>query len=442
MTRVLHIGNVANNGYINAKLQRRSGLEADALADEWHILSRPEWEDADLRGEFEPYADLSGPAARAGWSRPEWLRSYRGWDPEFSRQPWLRERIRLAASTPSIVRRYFGLRRDYREVEAAQGTGRLRFLDVVQAWAWVRRLEQEFEPLPGLFRRYDIVQAYAIHPILTLLMTPEVPCVAFEHGTMREVPFEDGWRGRLLALAYRRASKVVITNPDVVAQARRLGVENYVFIPHPIDETKYTPGPSELRARLEAEGADFVALSPSRHDWDVKGSDRMLRAFAELVRGDRPNAVLVLTDWGLEVDRSRGLIRELGVEPNVRWLSPLPKLRLIDAYRAADVVLDQFLIGTFGAVAPEAMACETPVVMAFDAALHDWCFPTLPPVLDARTPEQIYGHLRRLAADSSERVRLGRASRDWVERHHGWRLVVDRHIAVYDEVLRAKRGRG
>ena len=88
------------------------------------------------------------------------------------------------------------------------------------------------------------------------------------------------------------------------------------------------------------------------------------------------------------------------------------------------------------------MACGTPVVMAFDATLHNWCFPELPPVLDARTPEQIYERLRRLASDEAERARLGRVCRAWIETHHGWRLVVDRHVAVYDEVIHSKRGGG
>jgi hypothetical protein len=47
---------------------------------------------------------------------------------------------------------------------------------------------------------------------------------AFEQGTMREYPFEDFWRGRVLALGYRLSSKVIITKPEVVEQAHLLGL--------------------------------------------------------------------------------------------------------------------------------------------------------------------------------------------------------------------------
>jgi len=301
--------------------------------------------------------------------------------------------------------------------------------------------ERRTERFADLEKRYDLFQAYATHPIYPLLLGGGRPYVAFEHGTMRELPFEDSWRGRLLALAYREAAKVIITNPDVVAQAQLLGLDNYVFIPHPLDEEKYRDGPSELRRALEGEAVDFVVLCPSRHDWHIKGNDRLLHAFAQFVRAKHPNALLILFEWGAEVQRSRELVGELAIEANVRWLRPLPKLRLIDAYRAADVVCDQFLLGTFGAVAPEAMACGRPVVMAFDAGLHRWCFPELPPVVDARSAGEICAVLKRLAGDAEERQRLGGRGREWVERHHSWRLVVDRQVAIYEEILAMETGR-
>jgi glycosyltransferase involved in cell wall biosynthesis len=430
--RVLHSGNVANNGYLNAKLLRRAGVEADALCDEWHILSQPEWEDAPLEAVSDHQAPLPELAARVGWSRPPWVLTPNRWDPEGKTLSYGAERLRLASQAPQLARTFRRLRGEYGSLRAILGTD-LKYVDVLRAGAWRNRLESYFGALGPMHRRYDLVQAYGIHPIL-LLLGEERPFLAFEHGTMRELPFEDDWYGRLLSLAYRKAAKVFITNPDVIASARRLELENYEFLPHPIDETKYTPGAGDLRRQFEAEGFDFVAVAPSRHDWEIKGTDRMLRAFAELVHRDRPHALLVLSEWGLELDRSRALIAELGFEANVRWVPPLPKLRLIDAYRSADVVLDQFEIGTFGAVAPEAMACGRPVVMAFDQAIHAWCMPVLPPVLNARTPEQIYAELRRLVDDDAAGEAAGREGRQWIEAHHGWERVVRQQTAAYAEL--------
>ena len=434
--RVLHLGNIANNGYLNAKLQRRLDVPAEAVCDEWHILSQPEWEDAPIQGADGYYAPLMEEAAQAGWTRPPWVHSYARWDPESRQESWLGERVELALDVPRLTLQYPRTRRAYTRVRELQGT-RLRPIDVLWAQAWLNRYRRQFPN--AHFGRYDVVVAYSAHPIL-LMVDGGAPYVAFEHGTLRELPFGDDWRGRLLSLAYRRAAKVIITNPDVVASAKRLQLENYTFVPHPVDEGKYCPGPSELRRELEAQGHDPVLLAPSRHDWDIKGTDRMLQAFAQLVRRDQPKAILLLLEWGQELERSKALIRELGIERNVRWSPPLPKLRLIDAYRAADIVLDQFLIGTFGAVAPEAMACSRPVVMSYEPEIHTWCFPEPPPLVDARTPEDIYRALARLSADASERKTLGRRGREWVERHHGWRLVVERHLAIYEEVLAAQAG--
>jgi glycosyltransferase involved in cell wall biosynthesis len=434
--RVLHVGNVANNAYLNAKLQRRVGIEADALCDEWHIFAQPEWEEADLPGTFEPEEQLAAPAAAVGWTRPDWVLGLRFWDPDFGQEPWLGERLRVLGDLPRLARRRRALGPTYASLRPVLGRD-LRILDLAHGSMWRRRLDRRAGSLLELFGQYDLVQLYGLHPALLPAGLARVPYVAFEHGTMREYPFQDFWRGRLLALGYRLSERVLITNPDVVEQARLLGLDEdrYAFVPHPVDETRYCPGPSELRAAVERKGFDFMVLCPSRHDWHVKGLDRLVRAFAQLVRYKRPKAVLFFFDWGQEVQRSRDLVEELGIGNNVRWSPPLPKVRLIDAYRAADVVCDQFLIGTFGAVAPEAMACGTPVVMAFDSEIHRWCFTELPPVVDARTPEQIHAALRSLAGDDRERARLGQAGRDWIERHHGWRLVADRHVKIYEDVL-------
>ena len=115
---------------------------------------------------------------------------------------------------------------------------------------------------------------------------------------MRTLPFENTVHGQLLALGYRLAEACIITNPDVVSSAKRLGLRHYRFIPHPVDETKYCPGETSLAAELGRElrecrfrdvglggsGAaplasqPLIFFCPSRHEWsngsDSKRSDR------------------------------------------------------------------------------------------------------------------------------------------------------------------------
>ncbi len=50
--RLLHIGNIANNAYNNAKLLNEVGLDSDVICHNYyHIMGCPEWEDADFEGD-------------------------------------------------------------------------------------------------------------------------------------------------------------------------------------------------------------------------------------------------------------------------------------------------------------------------------------------------------------------------------------------------------
>ncbi len=434
VTRVLHFGNVAQNGYNNAKLLRRDGVDAYAVCDEAQALAQPEWEDAPLPPGIDAMSiwDESA-AATVEWRRPDWVIAPQAPRPRVSGYYRAAYAIALRRAAPRLERLFMSLRDHFEPLREPLGT-ELEYEDVVAAFrqTWMHSLL--LGDLGRLFGRFDLVQGYATHAILPLVVSPGRPFVAYEHGTLRELPFEDSWRGRLLSLAYRLAARVIITNADVIASAHRLGLENTMFVPHPVDESKYTPGESELGRELREAGYGPIFLAPARQSWRDKRNDVVVRALASLVP-EHPGALLLLGEWGGDVERTRSLVTELGVERNVRWTAPVPKLSLIDHYRAADVVLDQFTFGTFGGIAPEAMACERPVVMAFDPSLHEWCFPELPPIVDARDERTVAEALRRLAADPGERERLGRAGRAWLERHHGWRLVAERQRAAYESVL-------
>lgn len=72
--RVLHIGNIANNAYNNARIQRQHGIEADVLSyDYYHVMSTPEWEDAQFEGEIDPDVPNWWETSLRGWRRPDWF---------------------------------------------------------------------------------------------------------------------------------------------------------------------------------------------------------------------------------------------------------------------------------------------------------------------------------------------------------------------------------
>ena len=249
--------------------------------------------------------------------------------------------------------------------------------------------------LQFMLRRYRLNQCYALDPIYSIIAAPDQPLICYEHGTMRDFPFEDSARGRLYSLALKRADKVMITNADCKGSADRLGLRNAIFIPHIIDDDLFRPAETALRERLTRQwGCDHILVAPARHHWKnappglenswFKGNDVLIRGLARLF-AERPalKVLVVFFDWGQEANLSRDLIRECGFADRVAWVPLQSKPVLKDYYNAADVVLDQFNagIGTFGAVLPESMACAKPVILNFKEDIHRWCYPELPPAV-------------------------------------------------------------
>jgi glycosyltransferase involved in cell wall biosynthesis len=72
--RILHIGNIANNAYNNARIQRQYGIDADVLSyDYYHVMSTPEWEDAEFDGAIDPDSPNWWGTSLRGWKRPTWF---------------------------------------------------------------------------------------------------------------------------------------------------------------------------------------------------------------------------------------------------------------------------------------------------------------------------------------------------------------------------------
>jgi glycosyltransferase involved in cell wall biosynthesis len=97
----------------------------------------------------------------------------------------------------------------------------------------------------------------------------------------------------------------------------------------------------------------------------------------------------------------------------------LSKLRLLRYYRAADIVADQFTVGSYGGSALEAMACERPLLINLSPERFAGRFTSFPPVMNVSEPAQIAAALTQLFEDREARARLGERAREWVVQNHG-----------------------
>jgi len=73
--KLLHVGNIANNAYNNAKLLNAAGLDCDVICyDYYHIMGCPEWEDADFEGEIsDHFLPQWHTLNLRGFCRPRWF---------------------------------------------------------------------------------------------------------------------------------------------------------------------------------------------------------------------------------------------------------------------------------------------------------------------------------------------------------------------------------
>lgn len=422
--RQLHLANIANMAYGYAKALRSAGAEADVLCyDLTHILSMPEWYegDFDIRIENEWAPDFSNLEV-SRLSIPDWYRRIRSQDFWITDPAVVGDRRLVDAEWTSTL-----------VSEAARFGARWQLEQAdVQAYALLAdALAVNFFP------KYDVIYGYAYGAVPALLAGAQ-HYVPVELGTLRDIVQVDNQLGRLLALAYRTAPHVVITNADSQKYAYELGLERFSYIPHPVDEDVFRPrAEEEVRALRQAWNTrEHLLVAAARQSWSVKYNDRYIRAFGEVVKAGRTDTTLMISEWGPDIDRAKELIKELGIGEFVRWFDPLPEARLAQLFAAADMVLDQFGdFGTFGLIGPKAMACGTPCLLSFNEDFHQWCFDQTPPIVAAKLEGEIAAQIERLLGDPEELRRVGGASRKWVLDHHSKRIAVEKFSAIEQSVL-------
>jgi glycosyltransferase involved in cell wall biosynthesis len=415
--KIAFVGNLANNAYNSVRCLRRLGYRADLILEDISFdafpMSRPFWEDVEV--ECNSYDDAL--KYECHWVQPTYVRrvSY-----DFELQARYAGRYSAVAEVQALFEQAFG-----------------RELAVDRALV----LAQYMGHWPALIALKDYDVALLSAEAISLGAFCPCPFIAFPTGGDLFIsPFEENLFGLLMRSGYRCAGWVIAGEPNYPEYLMRLGVNAWSYLPAIVDTERYSPGAAEAtRASwMNAIGGERFLLGACRQSWEWKGSDRLVRAFAEFVNNGAASWRLVLHDWGTDTAATRKLIDELGVTDKVLWQPLCSKPSLRERQRAADAVADQFVMGGYGMAVMEALAAAKPVIIAPVDADDEHYFPHgVPPFVGARTVAEIVSALRKID-DDRFRSECGQASRCWIQEVHGYERIAGPLVEVFCRLANGK----
>lgn len=409
--------NLANQAFITARAWRKLGLDVDLVlqrgAIDQHFLHWPEWEECEVEGD-----DRNALAAAArGWQSPSFVRDV-AYDYEL--QARYAGRPEAAAEVARLYSDAFGkeLPRDHALV-LAQYMG---------SWPYIQAMND-----------YDVV-VLSMSAIMFGAFSPKPTVICPLGGDLYLRAFEQNVVGLMFRAGFRQAAHLSVCETDYFAYLDRLGARaSRDFMPLIVDTDVYRPGEEpETRAGWTAQvGGERFLLGVCRQDWTWKGSDKLIRGFARF--RDTPSGKrwrLLLQAWGADLERSRALVSELGLDAVTLWLPMCSKPLLRKRQRAADAVADQLVMEGYGASVLESLAAAKPVIIrpVPEDSKHHFRNGS-PPFISATSSEDVSAAMEYLS-EPGICDRIGRSSRVWVEGEHGYRTLGPRYASMLNSAAR------
>lgn len=534
--KVLHIGNIANNAYLNSKILNERGIKSDVLCyDYYHIMGCPEWEDADFEGDYgndntPQWSQLD----LKGFKRPDWFVQ----GPKFIALKYLitknenatckkiyykfllknerlivegnqsnicgkvisnaRKSIFLAncfvQDLSSFKHKLFSLSKTKLIVFSPslvililcmlplkllymlkRGLNYTNYHneDIVEFDHRISELQKKFEKdqpdrscyfdknyfiqfrleyslWKRLFRYYDVIHTYGLDGIYPLMSN--IKYIAFEHGTIRNFPFQNDMLGICAYMSYKYADGVFITNADNIKAAERICINNFTFIPHPINEdVSIKIGEENIEDLYQRYNTNFIAFHPPRQHWTEKrgddwqngveffqdwekGNDIFIKGFAKFVLEVNPKALAIFILWGKKIEESKRLINELGISQNIIWLKPMHNYNMIKVIKSSDILVDQFTLGAFGSTMPKGLMCHKPAMMYLNESLHKWCLDKMPPILNVKNEMEVFYSLKTLYEDKVYVHKLQDDALLWYRKYHSNNFVYQKLLSMYNQI--------
>ncbi len=229
-----------------------------------------------------------------------------------------------------------------------------------------------------------------------------------------------------------RATMFPTSGEDIYAKAlRRLNFVNTHFImgipliyiselgaetiPQQYALSKWYPEFNKIRSRY-----DFLLFHNCRHNWknekdpaSFKGNNRLFEGFAEFLKRYSGTAAIITFEYGSDVDESKKLAAQLGIEKDVYWFSVLPRKELMVGMSLSDLVVGNLsdLSWSIYGVVSESMALGKPIMHHRNDELYP--SESLYPMINAYNKDMVVAALTEYATNRESLNKIGLGANQW-----------------------------
>jgi hypothetical protein len=192
--------------------------------------------------------------------------------------------------------------------------------------------------------------------------------------------------------------------------------------------------------------SELVLYSHVSHYWntpklhDIKRNYILIEGFAKYVKmSNLENPVLVLHEYGPDVDLSKQLIRKMGIEQYVLWLPKMLRKEIMLLLDYVDIGGSEFGGIMWGGTGWEFLSKGIPFFHYLNLTNEEFEIKygiPIPSILNVGTSEGICQHLLDFERDQQKYGAIGASCKEWFNKYNGISLAKkykDLIITLYDE---------
>jgi L-malate glycosyltransferase len=238
---------------------------------------------------------------------------------------------------------------------------------------------------------------------------------------------------RLIQHNLRKADMIMSTSQVMREEIAKYSSKPVVVTPFGVDTQIFKP--SKI-AKHQAEAIYIGTIKPIEEKYGIETILQAAKMLHEAKDGRAYRFMLV--GAGNDLERYRGMVKEMGLESCVEITGRIPFSRISEFQNLLDIFLNVSIYDSesFGVAAVEAMACEKPVIVSDVGGLREVVGQgEFGKVIPRKDPQALAAAILGFLDDKPAAEALGKKARQHVLAHYDWKNNLGEVIKLYQSLL-------